>query len=250
MNKSERLSKISNIDPDNFDSWSNKIFITFDIDWAEEFIIDDTLNLLQRYNIPATFFTTHQSSSLEFISSDENIEIGIHPNFKPLLNSETNKNYIEEELDRLLKIVPDAKSVRSHCLIQGSPFEMIFRNKGITHQSNIFVPSYSEIILKPWRSNNGLIQVPYGWEDDVVCDSEDLYLSKTSPVEEVKNSASASYKIFDFHPIHIYLNTENLSRYEITREYHKNYSELVKYRNKGYGTRNRFIELLKFCSSN
>lgn len=54
-------------------------------------------------------------------------------------------------------------------------------------------------------------------------------------------------KVFDFHPIHIFLNTESLDRYERTRPYHQNPSELIKHRYKGYGTRNRLIELLELC---
>ena len=54
-------------------------------------------------------------------------------------------------------------------------------------------------------------------------------------------------KVFDFHPIHVFLNTESLERYERTRALHHNPKELIKHRYEGYGTRNRLIELLELA---
>lgn len=51
-------------------------------------------------------------------------------------------------------------------------------------------------------------------------------------------------KVFDFHPIHIFLNTEDLDRYEKTREWHNCEVTLLKYRYEGYGTRNFLMELI------
>ncbi len=38
-------------------------------------------------------------------------------------------------------------------------------------------------------------------------------------------------KVFNFHPIHVFLNTERLERYEESRPYHRSPEELLKYRN-------------------
>jgi len=51
--------------------------------------------------------------------------------------------------------------------------------------------------------------------------------------------------VFDVNSIHEFLNTESLDRYELTRSRHQNLKELIKHRFKGYGTRNRFIDLLR-----
>jgi len=52
-------------------------------------------------------------------------------------------------------------------------------------------------------------------------------------------------KVLDFHPIHVFLNTESLDRYERTRPLHHNPKELIKHRFEGYGTRNRLLEVLE-----
>ena len=54
MLKFEIISKIL---PEDKITWNRKVFVTFDIDWAHDEIIDDTLDLLKRANIPATFMT-------------------------------------------------------------------------------------------------------------------------------------------------------------------------------------------------
>ena len=51
-------------------------------------------------------------------------------------------------------------------------------------------------------------------------------------------------KVFDFHPIHIFLNTEDISRYEKTREWHRDPQKLKAYRFDGKGTRTHFLDLL------
>ena len=52
-------------------------------------------------------------------------------------------------------------------------------------------------------------------------------------------------RVFNFHPIHIFLNTENIVRYETTRHLHKNPKELIKNRYLGKGVRTDLIKLLK-----
>ena len=58
-------------------------------------------------------------------------------------------------------------------------------------------------------------------------------------------ASRSGLKVFDFHPIHIFLNTESLERYERTRPIHHNPKELIKHRYSGYGARNQLIELLE-----
>ena len=60
---------------------------------------------------------------------------------------------------------------------------------------------------------------------------------------------SPGLKVFNFHPIHIYLNTENISRYEQAKPYLKDKARLDKSINPGTGVRNLFIELLNHVSA-
>jgi hypothetical protein len=79
--------------------------------------------------------------------------------------------------------------------------------------------------------------MPHFWEDDAVC----IYEVNT-PIRELLSRGGL--KVFDFHPIHVFLNTENLDRYERTRPYHQNPAELIRHRHTGLGTRSALNHLL------
>jgi len=54
----------------------------------------------------------------------------------------------------------------------------------------------------------------------------------------------AGLAVLDFHPIHVFLNTESSERYERTREIRRRPDELLKHRHTGVGTRTRLMRLL------
>ncbi len=230
---------ISLIDPKIKSSWNDKIFITIDIDWAVDEIILDTIKLIEDADIHATWFVTHKTEVLDRIRSNEKFELGIHPNFNFLLNGEKKAGAnCEQVLDRILEIVPEAKSVRSHSMTQNTYLLNLFVEKKLRYDCNHFIPEQANVKIKPWTLWNELIRVPYFWEDDISC----LY-KKNSPMHKLVRRDGL--RVFDFHPIHIFLNTENLQRYERTREIHNNPKELIKYRYGGIGVRNKLIDLIE-----
>ncbi len=237
--------KISEIDLRNTNSWDqDNIFITSDFDWAADFILEDCIKLFEESGVCVTWFITHDTPILNRIRKNKKFEIGIHPNFDYFINP---KNYSPKSIQSadnivkdLLKIAKNAVSVRSHSTTYSSKLLKVFSDNGLKFDCNNFIPYNSNIILKPWTNWTKMLMVPYFWEDDVVC------LEK-KPIKPIKELIKCSgLKVFDFHPIHIYLNTEDLSRYENTREYHQNPDKLIKYRFKGNGTRTRLMELLKY----
>jgi len=230
------FEKIQNINVEKESSWKDKIFLTFDVEWATDEVLSYTLDILQEKNIKATFFCTHQTSLLDKMRENPNIELGIHPNFNFLLNGDFRygKNY-KEVIEYYLKIVPEAVSVRSHSLTQNSSILQAFSDFGLKYDCNLFIPLNGHIENKPFYCcNNKLIRVPYFWEDDVYCSSNEKpdineYISYIGP------------KIFDFHPIHIFLNTENLSQYEKYKHFP---SESYINKNR-IGIKNFFQDLIK-----
>ena len=239
------FSNISKIEPNNKSSWENKIFLTFDMDWAHDEIIQDTLNILNSHNAQSTWFVTHQSPIIEDLRNDLNIELGVHPNFNQILENINKRESQEEIIQGILKVVPEAKSIRSHSLTQNSKILDTLYSLGITHDVNHFIPNYINSNIKPWMHWNGLIKVPFCWEDDVSLLYKNINIEESDPIKIVNDLKNSSVKVFDFHPIHIFLNTESISRYEKTRALHNDPDKLIKFRFSGYGTRNRFIDVLK-----
>ena len=141
---------ISQIHPDDPSTWENKNFITFDIDWAHNDVMSDTIDLMERFDIAATWFVTHDTPLLKRLRANPKFELGIHPNFNFLLAGDPrNGATAEEVVDRLLEIVPEAKVVRSHSTTQSSRLLEIFEKKGLTHDCNHFIPEQAVIKLKP-----------------------------------------------------------------------------------------------------
>lgn len=56
------------------------------VDWAHEEVQEDTLQLLADRGVKATLFATHASPQLRYCRGDRQFELGIHPNFNPLLD--------------------------------------------------------------------------------------------------------------------------------------------------------------------
>ena len=231
------FSKISSIEPSNLGSWQKKIFLTFDLDWAHEEVVSDTIDLINQSGVSSTWFVTHKSSVLEKLSKQENVELGIHPNFSIPFNQFNKINKKPEKvLDDLLDIVPDAKSVRSHSLFHSERLVDLFNDCGLSHISNYFIPHGSGLAVRPFSIWEDMVMVPHCWQDNVALKMNLPFPDKIELLE--------SHFVFNFHPIHIFLNTENLERYELSRKDQSNPKELIKQRYKGYGTRDIFLKLL------
>lgn len=234
-------SLIKNINLNDADTWTNKIFITLDVDWAHDEVLSETLDIIEMNDCKATVFATHSTSVLSYLNK-ENFEIGIPPNFNFLLEGDfrygdTYKKIIKYYLD----LFPDAQSVRSHSMTQNTPILKSFTSSGLKFDCNSFFPYNGESLsLSPflfWDHN--LIQVPYFWEDDINLLSYNQKFTVKTLLQ------SKGLKVFDFHPIHIYLNTYSLSHYIRAKSSSNNIDTLDSFVNtKEYGVRDFFMELI------
>ena len=211
----KKFSCISEISLSETASWSDSLFLTLDIDWAADFVIERVLDVLEPRNIKATWFVTHDTPLLARMRVNKNFELGIHPNFNNLLiGDSSNGANAREVISRLLDIVPEARSVRSHSMCQSSVLSNLFSEFGLTHDCNHFIPFRSGLICRPLEHWNGMLKIPYFWEDDIEAMQSDSF--DIAPLIEI-----SGLKVFDFHPIHVFLNTETLDRYERTRPVHR-----------------------------
>lgn len=89
----------------------------------------------------------------------------------------------------------------------------------------------------PYKHTKKLIKIPHFFEDDV----RELYENDWDIKKYINYKG---LKVFDFHPIHIFLNTENIDRYENSRVVHRDFEKLKEYVFAGYGTRSFLIDLI------
>jgi len=213
------------------------LYITLDIDWANDEVLEYSAELLNSLEVTATIFVTHATPVLGRLR-EKGFELGIHPNFNHLLEGMEGATAARVIHD-LKDAVPEAVSVRSHSVLSSIQLSQDFRDAGFTHESNYFVPSHSGITLLPYEQPEGLIQTPYNWGDYSSCQTG----WKVTPDEYLE---CPGLKVMNFHPIHLYLNTDDLSLYHQAKGYTRDVSVLNAYVNKGRkGTTRYFEDLVK-----
>ena len=219
--------------------------ITLDCDWAPDFILENVAKILQKYNVKSTWFITNDSPIIEQIKKSNLFELGIHPNFN--INSTQGKNP-DDVLNNLTSLIPNATSIRTHSLFQSSNILEKFQNYGLKNDSSIFLPNTPEIIPHYLKYFN-LMRFPYYWEDD----HQMLINSSNWSINDFDFTFNG-LKIFNFHPIHIYLNSMDYRKYEsLKNKYNlqsiteENIKDFIEYDSIGSGT--FFSDLIKSISS-
>lgn len=237
---------IKNIDIDDPKTWETKIFITTDIDWACDGVIQFCSELFSKNKIKVTWFATHQTSELDKIRSNSDYELGIHPNFNPLLmNGSYEKGANAHEIIHNLKsIVPEAVSIRSHSITQSSQLLSIYEKFNLKYDLNTFINLDKDLIIKPFKYYFNTIKLPYIWQDDTFMDGE---MKSNVDLEIIRHAKGLI--IINFHPIHLFLNCENMERYNKCKPFYQNYKELSNMvNNNSYGIRNFFDDLCKLVN--
>lgn len=226
----------------------NDVLLTFDIDWAPDFVINQVARTLIEKRVKATWFVTHRSEAIENLRENKTLfELGIHPN---MLAGSTHGTTEDQVLEHITAVVPEATCMRTHGLYQTSNWlTKAAREYGIFVDASLFLPRTP--YLRPhqvrWNGMN-LWRVPYFWEDDSEMFEEEPIWSATDPRIPVDG-----LKVYDFHPIHIALNTDRFERYERLKELRplQEWDEdfIREHSYKGQGPRHLFLELAELLSS-
>jgi len=229
-----------------FDDYS----ITFDVDWAPDWCISDIANTLINEKINATWFITHESKAIdELFDHPDLFEIGIHPNF---LDGSTQGKNPFEIMEYLLNIVPNAISVRTHLLTQSySLLKMIREDFGIKCDVSLLLPGASNLTPHEicYSKGKSLVRIPFFWEDDI-----EMNNSAPSFLIENEKFHVNGLKIFDFHPIHIYLNSYSCQPYRVLKKHINPLSKISletvnSHIHNGEGSGKLFLNLIKYLKT-
>ena len=215
--------------------------VGFDIDWASDFIIEDSLRLANEVGIIPTLFLTHNSPLLQKLKKKKKYEFGLHPNFEKLLSGDcSNGNDSVDVLGRLTDVFPDLELIRSHSLTTSSRLKSLFLQSGFCMESSFITHGIEDHFPKVWREWTGLFHVPITWEDDVWFVNNENYTDPyTSKILKVD-----TLNVLTFHPIHLYLNTNDSLHYSEAKVHQKNPEKLSKFRHyDNIGVRSIFKEI-------
>jgi hypothetical protein len=187
--------------------------ITLDVDWAPDDVVDDVAARLIGSAVRATWFVTHASPAIERLGRQPDLfELGIHPNFGM---GSTHGDTPEAVLDHCMALVPEARSMRTHGLVQSSALLALVRGRTpITTDASLFLPRARAVETVSYPLATGALRrVPYIWEDDA-----EMYRTEPSwDAWELANRVQG-LAVFNFHPIHVALNSADMGAYESLKE--------------------------------
>ena len=223
---------------------SGTVFVTMDMDWANDGVLRDTVSLAEKLEIPVTMFVTHDTPMLAELRAHPLFDLGIHPNFLPQLNGQSEKTFLKT-LEEMHALVPEARVIRCHALVDATPVLVSARQLGFEADLNLFIPLSSGISLKPYTHFSGLRRLPFFYEDDAWA------LEQDHPSPE-QHMAADGLKIFNFHPIHLYLNTETMDRYGRAKAYYHDFDRLAPFinRGEGFGARDFLLRIVELGREN
>lgn len=165
--------------------------VTFDTDWAPQFVVDHVLGLLVASGLPGTVFCTGPYA----MPAQGRIEVALHPN---LMGDSTQGNGAEDVLVQLKRAMPQAVGVRTHRLFWHGGLLGTLAAHGLVYDSSLLVPL--QLGLRPFRHKK-LVRMPIWWSDNVHFD-RDFALDGFA----VPGLDEPGLKVLLFHPLQIYLN--------------------------------------------
>lgn len=174
--------------------------ITIDLDWAPDFMIEPMAAAMVERGVRATWLITHASPAVDALRVRPDLfELGIHPNFLP---GSSHGDTPDEVIDHCLGLVPSARCVRSHGLMQST---RLLHNLGSREGLGVDLSLYLHHCptVAPCRfAYHGarLLRLPHVWEDDFEMECSDASW-RLEPILRLEG-----LKILDFHPVHVFLN--------------------------------------------
>lgn len=232
---------------DKYANWNGlkSIAISFDIDWAPDYMIKNVINILNNYTVNSTFFVTHNSQVIQDTNEDQ-IELASH---LYISNDSSQGSNIEKVIEKLRRWYPNKKidGNRFHLLSHSYRDLSIMGKKGYKYDISA-LRFNSPYILPAFHNDLNLSLLSYFWEDGI-CENSNIPLT----ISEV-NIDSPGIKIFNFHPMNIYINSPSA---DARINFLKQNPDLLNtpeeisenFRKKGPGSYDFIIELLNFCNS-
>lgn len=206
------------------------IAITFDTDWIEESIIKE-LDLLNLVPGNMTFFCTDY---YPYLDGKENVEIGIHPRL------DWNSDWIKKTKDLEKKFNSKIHGIRPHSLSHTQMYGIELAKMGYKYISQATYLYYEGLRVDrhPW----GIFELPIYYMDSMDFTFQLNWKTnneafKFDIIEKALADENGLY-VFDFHPIHLFLNSPSIEFYHKNRENLHTSSPFI-----GRGTKTFFDEL-------
>jgi hypothetical protein len=240
--------------------------ITYDQDWCHKSVLDWSVNLFLEEvseNRDSKSFMDRASSSkffgasrltvfvtdfsLEWVQTPL-VEYGAHPNFEASTTQGTSHKDILLRAERSIR---DCSSWRAHTLMSSTRIsELVARATSWTIENNYYLPDATLLpyCITSFPNDRPILRVPLHWEDD-------LEMRRGKRATEVLKGIPPTGNhliVFNFHPIHLALNSVDMSLYEDLRQAGLLGEETSFYLERAssqFGVRDQFLELIEFVKN-
>ncbi len=218
------------------------VILTTDTDWAPDFVIATILEAVKIFGHKLTIFATNRSDLLQNLN-DDSFEIGLHPDFTMRHHNTPFKSV----MDNLLELYPNAKGMRSHCDFFGDNIANLAHDIGLKYDVSVF--EWNCPALQGHVDYNGLVRLPYFWEDGI-------HLNMEIPLDWSQIRLNTpGLKVLNVHPILIYMNCKSD---EDRRTFVRQHKDLTQIRSADIdpvvrserGIRDVWMELLEMLAEN
>lgn len=202
-----------------------KICLTIDADWAIPPVREFAFDLLRRERIPFTYFAT----SDQHMAAEAFCEIAWHPN---------PDEGLERSFENLSALFPLSRGMRPHRAGGMAPQDLITPMRRFHLHWASVGGGLNQVTAQ--RLDGGHINFPISWGDNY------LFTSNTEPDWSLLRSSSTGYYIMNFHPIHLFLNTDSVERYREAKRVYKSFPDLQTMVNEHVrGVRDLFLKTLE-----
>ena len=189
---------------------SRKAFITMDVDWAPDTVLEWTFSWFIEHEIAITAFVTHESAVALRYESHPLTEIGIHPDLSRDMKT-------VRRVEELCRTYRKATGSRSHRNICGRNVTDVLHECGIIYDVSKLLWGISYAECTPLY--NGMVEAPYVWEDGV-----HLEMQLGDDMSSVCLDGPG-LKILNIHPVLFYL---NCASEEERKAFTSRYTDLTK----------------------
>lgn len=211
------------------------IALTFDTDWVNEELLIDLVKILKENQLKATFFVTGRYDLLK----DPLFEVNPHINFN------SNYHLYKKEFLKIKKFARRACAVRNHSLYFHERLRPVLLELNVKYSSNTLLPLVNNV--RPYYLGRKILEIPIYFLDY-------WYLETFGPKAkfDLKNLRchQPGLKVFDFHPIHLALNTPSLKYYEKHKHLYHQPANIKKARFEGQGIGTLFEKFIKYLVKN
>jgi hypothetical protein len=213
------------------------IVLTFDTDHMTERMMDIFIDRIMPPDITATYFCSRPFASLRGAKG----ELAPHPVLEP------SRPWLQALQDKIREVEDfyqaEVEGLRTHSLVSSQQMMVQLNTLGLSYVSSIAIP-YSANIA-PFRGPWGVVEIPIRYMDNMDLWARDKTGLQSRCFDEAiieLAMTEGQHFCFDFHPIHIMLNTAQFADYETwVQRGRPELDDLVKRR--CYGTRDFFLDL-------